>query len=196
MVNDLTTTALVKAYMKKTDVGDDALLAVLVSQASKMIETYTGRDFTAVTYTDELYNGNGGPKLYLKNYPIFSTPAIIIINYDPFTATDLYTYTVNLEYLVYGDEGYVHMWGGWVKGHQNYKITFKAGYTTVPEDIVLAANMLTAFIFDNIRKQGIKSQRIGTFAESLRDIKGAIPEEIRLMLDTWRKPVYAFDVDE
>lgn len=196
MVNDLSTVAQVKAYMKKTDAGDDTLLATLLSQASKMIETYTNRDFTAVIYTDELYNGNGGPKLYLKQFPIFTTPAVVVKLYDPFTDTNLYTYTVNLEYIIYEEEGYIHMWGGWSKGHQNFKITYKAGFTTVPEDIVLACNMLTAFVFDNIRKQGIKSQRIGTFSEALRDIKGAIPDEIRLMLDHWRRPVYAFDIDE
>lgn len=194
MVNDLTTVALAKAYMKKTDAGDDALLAVLVSQASMMIEKYTNRDFTAVTYTNELYNGNGGVKLYLKQSPINSVTSVKL--YDPYTNTDLYTYTVNTEYILYEEEGYIHMWGGWSKGHQNFKITYNAGYSTVPEDIVLAANMLTAFVFDNIRKQGIKSQRIGTFSETLKDYKESIPVEISAMLDHWRRPVYAFDVDE
>lgn len=196
MVNNLSTLTSAKAYMKKTDDRDNALLQVLVGQASEMIQTYTKRDFTAVTYTDEKYDGNGDKKLYLKNFPIFSTPAVVVKLYDPYTDTDLYTYTVNLEYIVYEEEGYIHMWGGWMKGHQNFKITYKAGYTTVIESVVLACNMLTAFVFDNMRKQGIKSQRIGTFSETLKDMKGAIPDEIKGLLDLKRRTTYAYDVDE
>jgi len=68
---DLTTTAKAKAYMQKTDAGDDALIAVLVTAASDRIEKICQRVFSAADYI-ERHDGNRQRLLVLVNRPVNS----------------------------------------------------------------------------------------------------------------------------
>jgi hypothetical protein len=63
------------------DNTQDALLTTLITAVSDAIEKYCRRDFVSRVY-DELYSGNGEPRLMLRQYPIISVQSV---RYRPVT---------------------------------------------------------------------------------------------------------------
>jgi len=71
-----------RAYLNLQGVsGQDALLGALITSASDGIAKYCKRDFYSRAY-DELYDGNGGRILELRQYPIQSVQSV---RYRPVT---------------------------------------------------------------------------------------------------------------
>jgi len=64
-----------------TDSSHDSTLNTLITAASRAIEKYCRRDFVSHTY-DELYNGNGDRRLFLRQYPLISVTSV---RYRPVT---------------------------------------------------------------------------------------------------------------
>lgn len=64
-----------------TDSSQDTNLQTLVTAASKAIQRYCRRDFVVCSY-DELYNGAGDGRLFLRQFPIQSVQAV---RYRPVT---------------------------------------------------------------------------------------------------------------
>lgn len=60
---------------------DDQTIGVLLSAASRAVQRYCRRDFAQAAY-DELYNGNGDRRLYLRQYPVISVQSV---RYRPVT---------------------------------------------------------------------------------------------------------------
>jgi len=61
-----------KRYLGKDDddTDDDRLIDICVLQASVMIRQELGCDILDTVYTKELHDGDGGPYLYLNNWPL------------------------------------------------------------------------------------------------------------------------------
>lgn len=189
----ITTLLKAKAYMKKTDTVDDALLTTLVIASSKMIQTFLDRDIVQATYTDEMYAGTGGRNLYPKHYPIVSVASIKL--FDPIANANVYTYVVNDEYVIDSDAEKIQMWGGWAGGISKYKITYVAGYlvagevSAIPADIELACNMLVSHLFNGIGKENISQWSAGSYSETATNwsyVKSAIPPAIQMILEPHR----------
>lgn len=165
----LTTVALAKTYMKKTDAADDTLIESLINATTVFVENYCGRRFKKTVYTAELKDGNGSQYLFLKHYPIVS---VTTIYWTDITVGD--TLIDSDDYKIYANQGYIYKAGGWVYGHQNIKITYEAGYTfiggaagAVPEelyDLREVVNALVSMLFNNPTKYGIDSEKIGQYS--------------------------------
>ena len=188
--NALITEAELEMFLQTTLATD--LANTFINAASDFIERFCNRKFISQTYIDEAYDGNGERDLYLDNFPI--TTLTTVKNWDAYNNTLLYTYTVNLEYVLYGTEGYIHMWGGWAKGTKNYKITYIAGYAiaSVPYDLKKACADLCAFYNMNKNKIGMESERIGAYSYQLANNSEifnslGIPAEIARVLNAYRK---------
>src|SRR5262245_17184667 len=79
---DLITLARAKQNIQSiTDDSQDALLAVLITAVSDVIEKFCRRDFYSRAY-DEIYHGNGDARLLLREYPIQSVKSV---RYGPVT---------------------------------------------------------------------------------------------------------------
>jgi hypothetical protein len=79
---DLITLARAKqAIQSITDSSQDALLTTLITAVSDAVEKYCRRRFISQTF-DELYNGDGGRRLLLRQYPI---QAVSSVRYRPVT---------------------------------------------------------------------------------------------------------------
>lgn len=188
----ITTLLKAKAYMKKTDTVDDALLTVLVASASKMIQTFLDRDVIQATYTSEIYRGCRSSMLYVRQYPIVTVTSVKL--YDKYSKTDVYTYTVDIEYRIEPDhEESIEMFGGW--GGEEYRITYVAGYavagevSAIPADIELACNMLVSHLFNGIGKENISQWSAGSYSETVTNfsyVKTAIPPAIQMILEPHR----------
>ena len=137
----------------------------LINFASDFIERYCGRIFNDADYTSEVYDGNGECELYLKNAPINSVSAIH--NWDTYNNVSVYEYTEHTEYMIYGDEGYIYLRGGWKKGRRNFQITYNGGYETIPYDVRYACALLCGWMWSNKDKAGFKSEKMGTYSYTL-----------------------------
>ena len=188
----LPATACVGASAELTLTGYDNLyLENLINRMTDSINTYLRRSIKTATYTNEFYDGRGELELILKNYPI--TTLTKVEYYDKITASVTWTLTEDTDFIQYADEGYLYKGSGWANGHKNIRITYTAGYTTVPEDIILALLKLCSYEIMAKGKSGIESERIGDYSISFTGAKANkvsimyIPEDIQGLLLPYKR---------
>ena len=76
---DLTTVALVNAWLNQTVGTDAANIQNLVTAYSALVATYTSRrNLAAIGTYSETYNGTGSDRQQLRNYPILSVASLSI----------------------------------------------------------------------------------------------------------------------
>jgi len=143
----------------------------LINFASDFIQTYTNRNWIAQDYTQEKYDGDGDKDLFLDNFPINSVS--YIASWDTYNNQEYYEFAEHTEYQVYLEEGYIYLRSGFVKGRQNYRVSYNAGYAiaNVPWDIKKACADLCQYMYSLKDKIGVDSERIGTY--SIKFSKGA-----------------------
>lgn len=146
--------------IESSDTSWDNLIRRKINQATLMIERYTGRHFALTTYTDEEYNATGTDQLALKQRPIVTLTSISSrdtslneADWDAFD-TDLYFSDAN--------SGIVRLLSSTAGRWNRYKVTYSAGYATIPEDIAEACATLAGYLVDNPTSGGqVKSKQEG-----------------------------------
>jgi hypothetical protein len=134
--NALCTRKNVKDYLNITGSNStsDNLINDLINRISTAFESYCGRSFLSATYT-EYYDGRGENELFLDKYPVTS---ITEINDDSDWTWATSTVIPSASYRI-ADERSVYYDGIFSTGRQSIKITYVAGYSTTPEDLLQAA---------------------------------------------------------
>lgn len=129
------------------DTSRDNLIIRKINQATAMIESYTGRRFALTTYTNEEYDATQTNQLILKQRPVVSFTAYgrrdTSLNEDDFDSIDTNLYFVDNNAGVI--DGLFNSSGGWNK----WRVTYTAGYATIPADIAEAAASLAAYLVEN-----------------------------------------------
>jgi hypothetical protein len=111
---------------------DDDLLEDLSDRVTKLFETYCEvKSFYAADYTD-VYDGSGDKYLFLNNTPINSVSEV---NEDSDWVWASDTTVGSTEYRVIDKKYLVMKDDLFTCGDQNYRITYNAGYATIPLDI-------------------------------------------------------------
>jgi hypothetical protein len=157
---------------------DEDTANTLINFASDRIKLFLGRELKETTYTNEVYSGNGRQRLYLRNYPIILVTSVV--EWDTYNDVLFYTLVANQDYLIYGDRGYIYLRGGWTQGNLNYKISYKAGYATIPYDVKVACIMVAVDIYDRKGLTGMKGESIGSYSYTKEDMQGGIIGEFGL----------------
>lgn len=125
----------------------DNLIVRKINQATDMIENYTGRRFKLTTYTDEEYDSPGGDQLILKQRPVTALTSFGSRD-SSFNDNDWDTFETD-RYFLDSNAGVVDLtfntWGRW----NRFKVTYTAGYSTIPADISEAAATLAAYLVEN-----------------------------------------------
>lgn len=159
----------------------DNLIIRKINQATRAIEAYCGRRFLATTYTDEQYNATNINQIILRQRPVITFTDLSIrdssLNITSWESIDSQLYFVdNSAGLI--DLNFVAR-GRWMR----YKVTYSAGYTTIPEDLAEACASLAAFYVNNADDAGVgllekrEGQRILRYAnanQSFRTIIAAL----------------------
>lgn len=163
---------------------DNLLLETLINAVTDFMEDYCKRRFLETAYASELYDGDGTEMLFLKNYPIVAIATIY------WTYVDVTDELIDAdEYKIYNLGGYVYREGGWIAGHQNIKITYTAGYDFatdgIPSELQDICNALVNLKYNQPDKQGIESERMGSYAVSYS--KDDLPADLKRQLNLWRK---------
>lgn len=180
-MGDLTTLASVKTYGGITDTTKDALLSALITAASAAVEQYIGRIIQQQSYT-ALMDGNGAALLPLPQYPI-SAVSVVEINGVAVGANS-----------TWGDGGFAHdgdrslYFPGegrvFPVGKRNVKVTYTAGYASVPADLAQAVNELVLSDMKNRDHIGWQSKSLAGETITL-DLR-AMPPSAKSVIDAYR----------
>lgn len=165
----LTTLADVKTFLGISDTSEDVKLTAMVSQADAAIKQYCGRQLESASRT-EYYDGDGTAALLLRQRPVTSVTSVHVDEggyagqgTDAFPSTTAWTAGTDF-FVRFTDEserntgelvaikgpgtftadGDPRTWGSWPNGTGNIKVIYLGGYTAVPDDLLLAANLIVS----------------------------------------------------
>lgn len=154
-----------KLRMNIQDDSHDMLFNTLIADVSSIIEGYCGRTLTDGTYV-EYKDGGGNQEILTDEWPIISITSIyddVDREYPDISLID------SDDYTFYPNEGKIVLMSSTIigrnfrtvfyNGKRNVKITYVAGYTTIPGDIKIIASEILMKKFKNIidRRIGISS---------------------------------------
>lgn len=171
----LVTLANAKTYLGVSGSGDDATITDMIEAATEAMEQFTGRHLDSTTITEYL-NGTGGRLLWLKE------PAESITNLwnDSAHAWGAATLVDADDYLLTGCEvDYLdHIWS---EGRRNIKVTYKAGYATMPDDLQHACKVQVAKLYSEwqVAKKGLNvlaSHTVQGWSQAFLAHRGLDPE--------------------
>jgi hypothetical protein len=127
---------------------DDTLIEDLINRYTTMFESYCDRKFKLDTYT-EYYDGTGTQDLFTDSFPI---SAVVSLYDDAGWEWDSDTLVDSADYRI-ADENRITMKSGWFPAYnQSVKVTYSAGYETIPDDLKQVCIVEVARAFKN-RKQ-------------------------------------------
>ena len=147
----LTTVADVKETLDiaSNDTTKDNLITRKINQATEMIENYTGRRFKLTRYADEEYDATGTDQLILRQRPIDTAYTFQIgARNTSLNDNDWDTVDADLSFIDskagVADLNFISV-GGW----NRYRVTYRAGYSTIPSDISEACVTLAAYLVES-----------------------------------------------
>lgn len=131
--------------ISSSDTSWDNLCIRKINQATRQIEKYCNRRFAETTYTDEEYNATGLDQLVLKNYPVTDTVTFSIKERDTGLNENSFD-TIDTElYFVDNDSGVINSTFRFNGHWKRYRVTYSAGYATIPDDLAEACAGLAAY---------------------------------------------------
>lgn len=172
---DLTTLANVKTWLGlSSNNTDDGLLDRLITSASSLIIEFLKRDLKTQNYTDEVHHGNGGSALCLRQYPI---TAVASVSVDGVAVTG-FTFDERMVYLTNAT---------FARGLANVKVTYTAGFTTVPFGLDQACVELVGVVYREKERIGHVSKQLG--GETVTFNIADLPARIKTSLHQWMNVV-------
>ena len=136
MATDLATKAEYKTYMGITSTNSDAEIDFLIPKVSDLVKSYCRRTF--VDYVSEIkieYFDGGFKTLQLKETPIVTIASVAYSSDYGKTYTNLVKYT---DWVIQGDAITSLSTSGFTEAINGYKVSYFAGYDTIPGDLKLA----------------------------------------------------------
>lgn len=151
----------VKETLGITSSTYDNLLIRKINQATDMIERYCGgRRFAETTYTEEGYDGSGIQSIILKQRPITSFTSLEVRN--GIENTDSWDAIDSELYFVDNPSATIDLLFTARRYPKHYRVTYDAGYTTIPADLQEACVTLAAHLYENSATgSGVKKKKEG-----------------------------------
>lgn len=182
MAYELITRAEYKAYANISSTNSDTEIDLLIPRISELVKTYCRRRFNE--YVDETkieyFNGNQ-PCFILQETPILSVTSV------EYSEDYGQTWTALTEFQdwVLDDYLIVSIDGLWPKQLRGYRVTYNAGYETVPPDLKLAVLDLVTYYRQN--DGAIHSNKApGTNAVQIEYVSTTnLPAHIKRILDQY-----------
>jgi uncharacterized phiE125 gp8 family phage protein len=187
-----------KTFLKITGTSEDAIVEMMVNRSSQLAARYCARNFIAADYV-EYYNGNGRAEMITKNYPIVSVASIYVDANREFASI---TQVDANDILLDKPAGIIRLFpthgsvGSFTRGWANVKISYNAGYGTIPYDVQEAVTLIAMYSY----KRHYQDQRIGLQSETIGDrnmtyTNEDIPKKAKMILDRFKlaaNPDYAY----
>ena len=166
-----------KEYLGDVADKDDALLTRIVNAASDALESYCGRTFASTAHT-EYYDGTGTNTLVLRQFPIISIASFLEGGAALTTGQDA---SATPDVLYYPETGrLVRPWFIFLPYRNWYKITYTAGFSSVPASIIQACLDLSAIMLREKEHIGLAQKTTGT--QTVTYIR-RLPEDVQKAVD-------------
>jgi len=175
-----------------SDTEYDAFLEGLISQIERAIDNYCrvpsgffkagGLSFT------EIHDWNDEGEIQARYVPIL-TLTRIELDQAGYNQTADWTEIPSTYYYAKNEFGIIKIVGK-TPGHveNSVRITYTAGYSAVPDDVKLAALMLTSnFLHLILQREAGASLNVGDFSSRLVEIKEAFSDEVKGLLSSYRR---------
>jgi len=135
-----------------SNTASDNLITRKINEATVAIENYCGRRFASTTYTNETYSATNIDAIMLKNRPVTALTSLDIrdsgLNYDTWETIDTHLYFCDAGSQE-ANAGVIKLMfnarGRWAR----YRVTYTAGYTTIPSDLAEACATIAAYYVNN-----------------------------------------------
>lgn len=129
------------------DHSKDNLIKRKINFATEVIEGYTGRRFKSTTYTNEEYDATHTDQIVLRQRPVTNLANVDVRN-TSFNQSD-WTTVDSEDYFLDSNAGVVSSLFNYLGSYNMVRVTYTAGYTTIPSDVAEAAATLAAYLVDN-----------------------------------------------
>lgn len=189
--NALTTLAQAKSHLSisPSDSLQDARIEMFINAASEKIERYTNRLLVSQGNIAELQHGRRENIILLKQWPIIAVSQVSIdstaAHTDPATILAATSYTVSddLNSLLLVNSTFP-------VGFNNVKITYTAGYVTVPSDLELASLWLVEWYY-LMRTRGDMGRTTASKSGESVGVLEKMPTMIAEMLEFYKRSEFA-----
>lgn len=155
-----------------SDTTKDNLIVRKINQATKAIENYCGRRFAATAYTNIEYDATNTDQLILRQRPVVSFTSLDIrdsgLNYDSWETIDSELYFVDENAAVI--DLMFNARGRW----NRYRVTYTAGYTTIPDDLAEACASLACYYYLNADASDVGKLKIEEGQRKVTYAKGQL----------------------
>lgn len=187
--NNLFTLAEFKEFVGvlSTYTTEDTKYEDYINAASWYLKQALDRPIKAQAVT-EYHDGVGSDRIFLKHYPVMSVASLYS---DPDYNFDASHLIAAADYQTYTDEGYIVLVSdAFDIGPRVIKITYRAGWDTIPYEIKLAGLEYAALLYEKF-----KNHRIGltsvTDSSGSRSYFAEIPKSVENVIKNYRKKVTA-----
>jgi len=148
----LTDVASVKESLGIVDGSKDNLIIRKINQATLMIESYCGlaadHHFKQTTYTNETFNADNTNQISLLMSPVTSV-GLVFQRATSLTSDTSYDTVESQDYFLDENAGTLNLLFSTVGVWDSYRVTYTAGYATIPADLAEACVMLASFLIEN-----------------------------------------------
>ena len=179
-----------KVYAGLSDTTYDTLLQVYINSVTDIFNAYCWKVFGEVKTVTQITDieDKFGDRILLKYSPLITVTAVLD-NYDPLSQSGI-NLTQNKDYYVYKGAGLIKTAfpQHFHQGLQKVRIDYVAGYSTVPDDVKMAAYMQIQYLWRNARGgEGKSSERIGNYSFTRSTKDNVLLPEVQAILDRHRK---------
>jgi len=148
-----------------------SLAADLIEQASDIVDTHCGRDFTLHEDVAERLDGTGRRRLRLRGWPVVSVASVVV---GGVSLTEDLEYEVDAAGILERVDG-----ATWPVGRRNVSVTYSYGYTAAPGAIAgVVEDLVAGALTHAARNRAVK----GASSMSMDGYSVAYSELSRLMV--------------
>ncbi len=185
--NALTTVAVAKDHLgiPAADATQDGRIERFINVASDRVSNYTERQLVAADTVDILHGGMTN-MLMLREWPLNAVSEMAIDSdgiFGPETVVDPSDYRII-------DEGTLLYDGVLPYGYGNIKVTYNAGYQTIPSDIEMACLLFVEWLY-RFRNTGSIGRSGMSKGDESTTILQDIPPIIKSLLDPFRRTEFS-----
>lgn len=164
----------VKLYMGISGSSEDPFITALLSAAIATVDKYLGSIVAAASYT-EVRSGECTDYLKTWNRPVNSLTSV---TFDANTSSP--TTVANTEFDYEPDSGVIKFkpqsasWRLFDQGFRNISIVYNAGYSTIPDDIILAYSMVTNSVYKQSGRDVVAKKKVGDVSVEYADLMSPV----------------------
>jgi hypothetical protein len=171
---------------------EDEAVASLVNAATLVLEDLADHRLKSATYTNEMYDGGGGPAIRTRQYPVTAITTIELFTGPTATDWEVQDLTTLGAYVAGALQNKIALRSGtFPRGYQNVRLAYTAGPAAVDprhqqacREIVMAAYKSRDRQTVNIASQTFPGGQAVTY------VKGYVTQEIRDLMQGSRREAY------